>query len=120
MIKKPRISSKPGPGSFEYLESKHAYDVLEATPGDTNLHRQRYYIDRKGRLQCGRYDRGAGSLAFRFKYLPGTSLLKEARYYRKNRKTYYWFRVEYSEQQLPIKVIDPKNGGFAEIRYQFY
>lgn len=119
MIKRPRKSSRPGPGSFRYLESKHAYDVLEAFPGD-KLRIQRYYIDQKGRLRCGRYGRGAGSLAFRFKYLPGTSLVKEARYYLKNGDTYYWFRVEYSEGQLPIKVIDMESGGFSEIRYRFY
>jgi hypothetical protein len=121
MIKEPRITSKPRPPSFKYLESENAYDVLWTDLASyTDFRIIRYYIDPKGRLWCGRFDQGAGSLAFRFKYLPGTSLLKEARYYRENRKTYYWFRVEYSERQVPIKVIDPKTGGFTVIRYQFY
>lgn len=120
-VKEPRISSKPRPPSFKHLESENAYDVLWTNlANDTVFRIIRYYIDPKGRLRCGRFDQGAGSLAFRFKYLPGTSLLKEARYYRENSKSYRGYRVEYSERQLPIKTIDPNTGGFTVIRYQFY
>ncbi len=121
LVKEPRISSKPRTGSFKYLESENAYDVHWAGPANyTGFRIIRYYMDPKGRLQCGRFDQGAGSFAFRFKYLPGTSLVKEARYYRENSKTYRGFRIEYSERQLPIKTISLDDGGFTDIRYQFY